>query len=212
MANGEAMITLRELSLEFEPDLIEGVLITGDWMDEHEEAKSLIQTTEEYCQQLIEQTQRDIEDMQNKSNDEHRQRLAEMLEEMEANFLDKTNGLFADWYAQRERDTDEITGRAKQLVERVFLTMIDQLPDEDKLHAVFRQIVRASDKRVDATLYSNPKHIQELTQWIHAHPELNWALVPDDDIPPEELGLRTVNGELSLSWEGFKKHIITRLL
>jgi len=212
MADGEKMITLREVVLEFEPELIEGVLITGLWLEEQEEARSLIQNTEAYCEQRIHETQQAINEMEENAKAEHKKRLAEMLEELEANFLDKSEALFAEWHQAREREVDEITERARQLVESVFIKILDQLTDEDKFHAVFKQFVRVSDPRTEATLYFHTQQSDTIKEWLSQHHQLMWTLSPDDTLTPDELVLRTAKGELSLSWPGFQKHLVSRLM
>ncbi|PPC63865.1 HrpE/YscL family type III secretion apparatus protein [Pantoea sp. ICBG 1758] len=206
------MITLREIPFDFEPEIIEDVLITGLWFDQQYQAKSLIEETEAYCQELIEQTRKDIAEMEKKAKTEHEARLAQILEEMESNFLDKSEGLFAEWLSQREREADEITDRARKLVESVFLAILNQLPDEDKLHAVFRQIMRAADKRTQATLYFHPDNEAELTEWLSDIHQVMWTLSPDDQMKTDELVLKTEKGELSLSWRGFQQHLVSRLM
>lgn len=206
------MITLREIPLEFEPDLFEEVLITGLWLEEQEESQRLIQKTEAYCQQRIADTEQEIIRMEENAKKAHQERLAKMLEELEANFLDKSEALFAQWYQEREREADEITDRAKQLVEKVFLALLDQLPDDDKLHAVFRQLIRSADPRTEATLYFHTQQSDTLKEWLSRHHQLMWTLVPDDTLSPDELVLRTSKGELSLSWAGFQKHLVSRLM
>lgn len=206
------MITLREIPLEFEPDLIEEVLITGLWLEEQEDSQRLIQKTEAYCEQRIAETEQEIIRMEENAKKAHQERLAKMLEELEANFLDKSEALFAQWYQEREREADEITDRAKQLVEKVFLALLDQLPDNDKLHAVFRQLIRSADQRTEATLYFHTQQSDTLKEWLSRHHQLMWTLVPDDTLSPDELVLRTSKGELSLSWAGFQKHLVSRLM
>ncbi|NIG12951.1 hypothetical protein F3J37_01475 [Pantoea sp. Al-1710] len=206
------MIRLPVVTLEFEPDPIEGVLITRQMMEEDSAAASLMEITEAHCQQLIEQTEKDIIEMKKKATEEHQKRLAQILEEMEQNFLDKSEGLFAEWYQERERDSDEITERAKGLVEKVFMAMLDQLPDEDKLHAVFRQIQRSANTRTEATLYHHPDHAEELAEWMSKYHLAMWALNPDDKLSHDELILATDKGELSLTWAGFQKHLVSRLM
>jgi len=206
------MITLRQITLDFEPELIEGVLIDKQWFEEQETARTLIQETEDYCRQLREQAQQEITEMTENAKAEHQKRLAEILEEMEVNFLDKTEGLFAEWAEQREQEENEIIDRAKKLVESVFIAMLNQLPDEDKLHAVFKQIQRASDKHTEATLYHHPDQTALLQEWATKNGLSMWTLIPDDTLHPDELILRAPKGELSLSWSGFQKHIISRLV
>ena len=206
------MITLREIPLEFEPDLIEEVLITGLWLEEQEESKRLIQKTEAYCEQRMADTEQEIIRMEESAKKAHQERLAKMVEELEANFLDKSEALFAQWHQEREREADEITDRAKQLVEKVFLALLDQLPDDDKLHAVFRQLMRSADPRTEATLYFHTQQSDTLKEWLSRHHQLMWTLVPDDTLSPDELVLRTSKGELSLSWAGFQKHLVSRLM
>jgi len=212
MANGEAMITLREIPLDFEPELTEEVLITGVWFEEQSEALNLIQSTETHCQQLIDQTHETINTMEEKAKAEHQEKLSTVLAEMEMNFLDKSEALFAEWSQMREREADEIIDRAKKLVESVFITMLNQLPDHDKLQAVFKQIIRVSDNRTEATLYYHTQQSEILKEWMSRYHQLMWTLTPDDSLHPDELVLRTAKGELSLSWSGFQKHIISRLM
>jgi len=206
------MITLREVVLDFEPELIEGVLITGLWLDEQEEAQSLIQKTEAYCEQRIHETQQAINVMEENAKAEHQKRLAEMLEEMEANFLDTSEALFAEWHQAREREVDEITDRARKLVESVFMKILDHMTDEDKFHAVFKQLVRSSDPRTEATLYFHTQQSDTIKEWLSQYHQLMWTLTPDDTLSPDELVLRTPKGEMSLSWPGFQKHFISRLM
>lgn len=206
------MITLREIVLAFEPELIEGVLITGQWLEEQEEARSLIQNTEAYCEQRIHETQQAIIEMEENAKAEHQKRLAEMLEEMEANFLDKSEALFAEWHQARELEVDEITDRARKLVESVFMKILDHMTDQDKFHAVFKQLVRAADARTEATLYFHTQQSDTIKEWLSQYHQLMWTLTPDDSLSPDELVLRTPKGELSLSWLGFQKHFISRLM
>jgi len=94
----------------------------------------------------------------------------------------------------------------------VFLAILNQLPDEDKLHAVFRQIMRAADKRTQATLYFHPDNEAELTEWLSDIHQVMWTLSPDDQMKSDELVLKTEKGELSLSWRGFQQHLVSRLM
>jgi len=206
------MITLREVVLEFEPELIEGALITGLWLAEQEEARSLIQKTEAYCEQRILETQQAINEMEENAKSDQQKRLADKIEELEANFLDKSEGIFVEWHQSRELEVKEITERARKLVESVFIKILDQHTDEDKFQAVFKQIVRVSDPRTEATLYFHTQQSDTIKEWLSQYHQLMWTLSPDDSLTTDELVLKTSKGELSLSWSGFQKHLVSRLM
>jgi len=206
------LIKLREIPLEFEPELIEDVVITGLWFEQQHQARTLIEQAQAEADRLVQEAQQEAEDIMNNARTEAQQKLAEVLTELETNFLDKSEGLFAEWYARREQDDQELVNRARNLVEAVFMAMLDQLPDEDKLSAVFRQIHRAGDKQTEATLYFHTRHKKELQEWLSRYHLDMWKLITDDELPPNQLILATSKGELSLSWDGFRKHLVSRLM
>jgi len=206
------MITLREVTLDFEPELVEGVLITGLWLEQQEKANDLIRNTEAWCDSRRAQAEEEVNQIMEQARLDSQEKMANLLTEIESHFLARSESLFFAWQEEKQKEDDELIERARALVEAVFVSMFEQLPDDDKLSAVFRQVVKATDKSSHATLFFNPEHEAILSEWMNDHPQLLWNLKPDPSQPENELILMTAAGELSLSWEGFKKHILSRVM
>jgi len=204
--------SLRPIDINFEPDLIEGVLIAGHWFEEQEQARTLLERTQAECEAMIRQAQEEANQIMSSAKEESAHRMALLLEGIEEHFLKQSEEIFFDWEQARAEEENEIFFRARKLVEKVFISMLDQVPDEDKFKALLRQIYKASDRKTHATLFFNPAHTATIETWKTGFPQLPWSLEPDPEHPSESLLLKTSQGELSLSWAGFQKHIIDRLV
>jgi len=205
------MWNLREIELQFEPDLIEGTVLSSSWLREQSEAKSLLARTFAQCEEAKKQTHEEIELMKTQARLHHEERMKTLLADVEKAFLEKAESVFFEWSQEKSMDGADLVKRAQALCNALFIEMFNRIPDEEKVEAVLNQIIKASDKQVSATLFYHPQHEDQLQAWKETQPHLPWELFADDTQQIDTLLLKTEQGELSLSWPGFRDHILQRL-
>ncbi|MFJ4143894.1 type III secretion system stator protein SctL [Pseudomonas sp. NPDC089734] len=128
-------------------------------------------------------------------------------QETRAQVWEQAQSLLDDLRQQREQSLASIVEVAQELVGQALQVVLDELPDEQRIGAVLRQLTSASPNQETASIYCHPDQIPTLAQSLEAHGQQGWAVRGDPNMDPDAISLRTEHGDFSLSWSALQQHI-----
>jgi|SRR5471030_1821346 len=171
---------------------------------QHQQALSVIAAAEQQAAQRLQQAEMQAEHIIEQARSDAERQVADLLANSEADFLQRTEQLFAGWQAQQAEQDSLLVTRAGELLHNVMTRLLDDTGQAQQLNALLRQLVQAQPRGQQATLWSHPSRQTELTQWLDARPHLTWERQFDESLDPDSLLLETASGELRVGWQALK--------
>jgi len=202
------MWNLRQLTLDFPPELIEGVMLPAAAIQQQQQASALLEQTQAHCDELLREAENQAAQILHQASLEAEQQIAQQRATAEQAFWQQTQRLFDDWHHARQQQDNQLLTRAQHLVTAAFSQLLAELPDNEKIHALLSQLLQASDRRNEATLFYHPQHEASLRHWFTVNPHLPWALRADEQQIPETLLLQTSQGEFTISWDSLQQRLL----
>lgn len=205
------MWVTKQLHFTGQPSPEEGVLLRSDIVQALDQANDLLSRAQQQQAEMMTEAESQAQAIVAAAQAQAESHIATLLAEKEAEFLQRTEALFADWHAARLQQEENLVQQAQQLVSATLEHYFARSDEAQKITALLRQFMLASAREPEATLCCHPHHYDPVATWLQCHPHLAWSIKRDDALPLEHLILQTAHGELSVAWASLQQRLLNAI-
>lgn len=198
----------RELNFNELPTLEESVLLRASVVQSLQQCDDVLSRAQLQHAEILVRAESLAAEIIAKAEAQAEVHASRLLAEKEAQFLQRTGALFADWHAARLQQEENLVQQARELVHATLEHLFAQSTEAQKTTALLRQLLHAGAREADATLCCSSQHYADADAWLQSHPHLSWALKCDDTLPADSLLLQTASGELNVAWPQLQQRLL----
>ena len=123
-----------------------------------------------------------------------------LLENARGEFWLQANGQLERWQMEHGTLCEGLESSASQVVNQALRHLLEDLPQQARITALLKQLLRAQCPPSSATLRCHPQARDDVQQWLNTRADNVWQLQTDERLDPQTLALVTVQGDLRIDW------------
>lgn len=160
-------------------------LITQEMLGEAALAHQLLQRAKLQADQLLKQVQAQRE---------------QLLEQASLEFWQRANAQLKQWESERQAMSASLEYYASSFANQALRSVLEEVPPEQRLTALIKQLLLTQLPPVQATLRCHPLERDNLEHCLANHGATPWLLRPDESLKPQALVLETLEGDFRIDW------------
>lgn len=125
-----------------------------------------------------------------------------LLANAQCEIWQQANAQLARWHMEHDSLCKEMESSARLVVNQALCHLLDELPQQTRITALLKQLVRAQCPPLSATLRCHPQAREDVQQWLSTRTDDLWQLQIDERLDPQALALITAQGDLCIDWPG----------
>jgi type III secretion protein L len=164
-------------------------LLRRETIEQCQAAQSILDTAERQAAALLEQAQRQAEDL-----------AREAREAASAEFWQQAEAFLDGWSEEQRQIGERTLELASRLVAQALTCLLDEVPEEARIHALLRQLRIAQADGEGGELCCHPQIRPAVEAWLEARHSCTWRIREDETLEPGSLRLAAPHGDFVLSW------------
>ena len=183
------MLTRRSLTLGGALPADAECLLRRETIEQCAAAQSIIDAAERQAAALLEQAQRHAEDL-----------AREAREVASAEFWQQAEAFLDGWSKEQRQIGERTLELASRLVAQALTCLLDEVPEEARIHALLRQLRIAQAGGEGGELCCHPQLRPAVENWLEARRSCTWRIRDDETLDTGSLRLAAAHGDFVLSW------------
>nr|WP_298114531.1 type III secretion system stator protein SctL [uncultured Pseudomonas sp.] len=183
------MLTRRSLTLGGALPADAECLLRRETIEQCQAAQSIIDAAERQAAALLEQAQRHAEDL-----------AREAREVASAEFWQQAEAFLDGWSEEQRQIGERTLELASRLVAQALTCLLDEVPEEARIHALLRQLRIAQAGGEGGELCCHPQLRPAVENWLEARRSCTWRIRDDETLDTGSLRLAAAHGDFVLSW------------
>ena len=143
-----------------------------------------------------------------------RQRAEDLVREAcavaSAEFWQQAEAFLEGWREQQRLASERIVERAGRLVGQALTCLLDEVPQQERVHALLRQLYGAQAGDGTGELCCHPRIRPAVEDWLERRRSCTWRIREDDSLDSGSLRLVAEHGEFVLSWDEALTELLPR--
>ena len=164
-------------------------LLRRETIEQCAAAQSIIDAAERQAAELIEQAQRQVGEL-----------VREAREAASAEFWQQAEAFLEGWSEQHRQIGERTQEIASRLVGQALTCLLDEVPQEARIHALLRQLRIAQADGEGGELCCHPQLRPAVEGWLEARRSCTWRIREDETLDTGSLRLAAAHGDFVLSW------------
>jgi type III secretion protein L len=164
-------------------------LLRREMIEQCQVAESIIETAEQQARQLLEQAQQQADEL-----------AREAREAASAEFWQQANTFLEGWSEQQRLIGERTLGTAYRLVSQALACLLDEVPEEARIHALLRQLRIAEAGGAGGELCCHPQIRPAVEGWLGERRSCTWRIREDETLDSGSVRLVAEHGDFVLSW------------
>ncbi len=193
------MLTRRSLSLDGALPGDTERLLRRETIEQCATAQSIIGAAERQAAALLEQAQRQADDL-----------AREAREVASAEFWQQAEAFLDGWREEQRQIGERTLELASRLVAQALACLLDEVPEEARVHALLRQLRIAQAGGEGGELCCHPQLRPAVENWLEARRSCTWRIRDDETLDTGSLRLAAAHGDFVLSWGAAVAELLPR--
>lgn len=193
------MLTRRSLTLGGALPADAECLLRRETIEQCQAAQSIIDAAERQAAALLEQAQRQAEDL-----------AREAREVASAEFWQQAEAFLDGWSEEQRQICERTLELASRLVAQALTCLLDEVPEEARIHALLRQLRIAQAGGEGGELCCHPQLRPAVESWLEARRSCTWRIRDDETLDTGSLRLAAAHGDFVLSWGAAVAELLPR--
>lgn len=164
-------------------------LLRREMIEQCQAAQSIIAAAERQAAALLEQAQRQADEL-----------AREAREAASAEFWQQAEAFLEGWREQQRQVGERTQEIASRLVGQALTCLLDEVPEEARVHALLRQLRIAQADGEGGELCCHPQLRPAVEAWLEARRSCTWRIREDETLETGSLRLAAAHGDFVLSW------------
>lgn len=164
-------------------------LLRRETIEQCQAAQSIIAAAERQAAALLEQAQRQADEL-----------AREAREAASAEFWQQAEAFLEGWREQQRQVGERTQEIASRLVGQALTCLLDEVPEEARVHALLRQLRIAQADGEGGELCCHPQLRPAVEAWLEARRSCTWRVREDETLETGSLRLAAAHGDFVLSW------------
>lgn len=164
-------------------------LLRRETIEQCTAAQSILDAAERQAAELIEQAQRQVGEL-----------VREAREAASAEFWQQAEAFLEGWSEQHRQIGERTQEIASRLVGQALTCLLDEVPQEARIHALLRQLRIAQADGEGGELCCHPQLRPAVEGWLEARRSCTWRIREDETLDTGSLRLAAAHGDFVLSW------------
>ena len=193
------MLTRHSLQLSGASSGVPERLFRRETLEQHAAAQGLIESAERQAAQLLEEARQRADDL-----------VREACAVASAEFWQQAEAFLEGWREQQRLASERIVERAGRLVGQALTCLLDEVPQQERVHALLRQLYGAQAGDGTGELCCHPRIRPAVEDWLERRRSCTWRIREDDSLDSGSLRLVAEHGEFVLSWDEALTELLPR--
>lgn len=174
-------------------------LLRRETIEQCATAQSIIAAAERQAEALLEQAQRQADEL-----------AREAREAASAEFWQQAEAFLEGWSEQQRQIGERTLEIASRLVGQALNRLLDEVPEEARVHALLRQLRIAQADGEGGELCCHPQLRPAVEAWLDARRSCTWRIREDETLDTGSLRLVAAHGDFVLSWGTAVEQLLPR--
>lgn len=174
-------------------------LLRRETIEQCQAAQCILDAAERQAAALLEQAQRQAEDL-----------AREAREVASAEFWQQAEAFLDGWSEEQRQIGERTLELASRLVAQALACLLDEVPEEVRIHALLRQLRIAQAGGEGGELCCHPQIRPAVEAWLEARHSCTWRIREDETLEPGSLRLAAAHGDFVLSWGAAVAELLPR--
>ena len=193
------MLTRRSLKLNGSLPGDAERLLRRETIEDCQIAEGIIEAAERQAAQLLEQARQQADDL-----------VREARETATAEFWQQAEAFLEGWSEEQRLIRERTLESACRLVGQALTCLLDEVPEQARVHALLRQLHIAQADGVGGELCCHPQIRPAVEGWLEARGSCSWRIREDETLDSGNLRLVAEHGDFVLSWGAALAELLPR--
>ncbi|MGY2228495.1 type III secretion system stator protein SctL [Pseudomonas tolaasii] len=189
------MLCRRKLELHTSPSSVPHTLIPRQMLEDSNQANSLLERAKAQAEEHLHQAEQQRE---------------ALLEEASVAFWRRAEAQLDRWERERQSMSHALEQHATTVTNNVIRYLLGEVPDQQRLTVMLKQLLASQLPPVEATLLCHPDELNALESLLAPPHATLWMLRSDDTIRPQTLVLKTDEGDFRIDWASMFSLLLTQ--
>lgn len=174
-------------------------MLRRETIEECQTAQSIIETAQRQAEQIIGQAQQQAGEM-----------VREARAASSAKFWQQAEAFLQGWSEERRLVSERTLETACRLVGQALTSLLDEVPEPARVHALLRQLYIAQAGGAGGELCCHPQNRPAVEAWLEARRSCSWRIREDESLDAGSLRLVAEHGDFVLSWGAAVAELLPR--